>query len=129
MPSVLLQAHPADQSLCVYTQLKEHLQKTKLLRGTETKLFLSHAKPHHRASLDTISRWIRSVMAEAGVDVTTFEPLSTRAAAALKAKNASFPVKEILETADWSSERTLDRYYNKPFQKNGGFTTSVLTSD
>ena len=68
-------------------------------------------------------------MAEAGVDVTTFKPHSTRAAAASKAKNASVPVKEILDTAGWSSERTFDRFYNKPFQKNGGFATSVLTID
>ena len=78
------------------------------MRGTETKLFLSHAKPHHRDSRDTISRWIHSAIAEAGVDVTTFKPHSTRVAAASKAKNASVPVKEILDTAGWSSERTFD---------------------
>ena len=38
VPSVLLQ----DQSLCVFTHLKKYLQGTKPLRGTETKLFLSH---------------------------------------------------------------------------------------
>ena len=68
-------------------------------------------------------------MAEAGVDVATFKPHSTRAAAASKAKNASVPVKEILDTAGWSSERTFDCLYNEPFQKAGGFVTSVLTID
>ena len=72
VPSLLLQVYPADQSLCVFTNLKEYLQWTKLSRGNETKLFLSHAKPHRRAYRDTMSRWILSVMAEAGVDVTTF---------------------------------------------------------
>ena len=67
-------------------------------------------------------------MTEAGVDVTTFKPHSTRAAAASKAKNASAPMKEILDTAGWSSKRTFDRFYNKPSQ-NGGFATSVLTVD
>ena len=114
VPSELLQTYPADQSLCVFTHLKEYLQRTKLLRGNEKKLFLSHVKPHHRAPRYTISRWIHSVMAEAGVNVTTFKPHSTRAAAALKAKNSSVPVKEILDTAGWSSERTCDRFYNKP---------------
>ena len=33
-------------------------------------------------------------MAEAGVDVTTFKPHSTRAAAASKAKNSSVSMKE-----------------------------------
>ena len=129
MPSVLLQAYPVDQSLCVFTHMKEYLQRTKSLRGSETKLLLSHVKPHHRASKDTISRWIRSVMADAGIDVNTFKPHSTRAAAASKAKTVSVPIKEILDTAGWSSERTFDRFYNKPFQGNGGFATSVLNID
>ena len=68
-------------------------------------------------------------MAEAGVDVTTFKPHGTRAVAAWKAKNASVPLKEILDTAGWSSERTFDRFYNKPLEKNGSFATSVLTID
>ena len=49
MPSVLLQAYPVDQSLCVFTHMKEYLQRTKSLRGSETELLLSHVKPHHRA--------------------------------------------------------------------------------
>ena len=129
VPSVPLQAYRADQSLCVFTHLKEYLQTTKLLRGNETKLFLSHAKPHHHACRDTISRSIHSLMAEAGVDVTTFKPHSTRAAAASKAKNSSVSMKEILDIAAWSSERTFDRFYNKPVQKAGGFVTSVLAID
>ena len=68
-------------------------------------------------------------MAEAGVDVNTFKPHSTRAAAASKAKNASVPIQEILATAGWSSERTFDRFYNKPLQTKNGFATSVLTID
>ena len=68
-------------------------------------------------------------MAEAGVDVNTFKPHSTRAAAASKAKNAFVPIQEILATAGWSSERTFDRFYNKPLQTMNGFATSVLTID
>ena len=70
-------------------------------------------------------------MADTGVNVNTFKPHSTRAAAALKANNASVPIKEILvlDTAGWSSERTFDRFYNKPFQRTGSFATSVLTTD
>jgi len=67
-------------------------------------------------------------MADAGVVVNTFKPHSTRAAAASKAKNVSVPIKEILDTAGWSSERTFDRFY-KPFQGNGVFATSVLHID
>ena len=46
-----------------------------------------------------------------------------------KLKNASVPVKEILDTAGWASERTSDHFYSKPFQKKSGFATSVLIID
>ncbi|CAH3159239.1 unnamed protein product [Porites lobata] len=38
-PSVLLQAYPADLSLCVSTCLAEYLKRTQPLRGAESKLF------------------------------------------------------------------------------------------
>ena len=128
VPSVVLHAYPLDLSLCVFTHLKAYLERTTSLRGIETKLFVTHTKPHHQASRDTISRWIHSVMASAGIDINTFKPHSTRAAATSKAKSACIPIKEILETAGWSSERTFDRFYNKPSQETGDFATSVLNT-
>ena len=47
-PTVVLRAYPANPSLCVCTCLKEYLKRTKPLRGTETKLFVSFTKPHKR---------------------------------------------------------------------------------
>ena len=65
-------------------------------------------------------------MADSGVDVNTFKPHSIRAVAASKAKDVFVPVKD---TAGWSSERTFDSFHNKPFERNSGFTTSVLHID
>ena len=129
-PSIMLKAYPADQSLCVFTHMKEYLQRTKPLRGSETGLFLTLVKPYKHVSRDTISRWIRSVMKDAGVDVTQFKPHSTRAASTSKAKAAAVPIQEviltILKTAGWSSSRCFDRYYNKPVQTNS-FSEAVLS--
>ena len=44
-PLVILKAYPADSSLRVVTCLKEYLKRTKPLRGSETKLFISFIKP------------------------------------------------------------------------------------
>jgi len=125
VPSIMLQAYPADQSLCVVTHMKEYLQKTEPLRGTECKLLISFIKPYKRISRETISRWIRSVMAAAGVDVTMFKPHSTRAAATSKAKVASIPIQDILNTAGWSSSRSFDKFYDKPIQTTT-FASAVL---
>ena len=89
VPSVILKAYPSDPRLCVVTHLNAYKEKTKSLRGVENKLFISYVKPHKAVSKDTISRWIRTVMMNAGLDVTTFKPHSTRSAATSKATQAS----------------------------------------
>lgn len=128
VPSIMLHAYPVNQSLCVFTHMKEYLKKTESLRGTESKLLISFIKPHKRVSRETISRWIRSVMTAAGIDVTLFKPHSTRAAATSKAKVACIPIQDILNTAGWSSSRSFDKFYNKPIQTTM-FASAVLNID
>ena len=116
-PTVVLRAYPSNPSLCVCTCLKEYLDRTKPLRGTETKLFVSFTKPYKWVSRETLSMWIRTVVTSAGVgtiqyfinspqgvfrtNTAIFKPHSTRAAATSKAKTASVPIQEILKTAEW----------------------------
>ena len=57
-------------------------------------------------------------MTSAGVDTTIFKPHSTRAAATSKAKTASVPIQEILNTAEWSSSRCFDKFYDKPVESS-----------
>ena len=80
-------------------------------------------------SKDTISRWIRTVMMNAGLDVTTSKPHSTRSAATSKATQACVPIQDILKQAGWSNHRTFDRFYNKPVRKESSFAESVLKVD
>ena len=56
----------------VFNHLRTYINQTKPLRGNETKLFISYMKPHHRISRDTISRWIRQTMTNAGVDAQIY---------------------------------------------------------
>ena len=111
-PQLFWEHTQLNPSLCVCTCLKEYLKRTKPLRGTETKLFVSSTKPHKRVSRESLSRWIRTVMTSAGVDTTIFKPHSTRATATSKAKTASVPIQEILKTAGWSSSRCFDKFYD-----------------
>ena len=92
-----------------------------------TQLFISYVKSHRGVTKDTIVRWIRTVMLEAGLDVETFRPHSTRSAATSKAKQACVPIQDILKHAGWSNERTFDRFYNKPVvTQDNKFAESVL---
>ena len=81
--TVVLKPYLPDASLSVVKTLEEYmyLRRTEPLRGEETQLFISCNKPHKKVTKETISRWIKQVMLNSGIDISLFKPHSTRAAA------------------------------------------------
>ena len=67
-------------------------------------------------SKDTISRWLKSAMQLAGIDIGIFKPHSTRAAATSAAHRQGVPRADILSTAYGASQAVFARCYNKPLQ-------------
>ena len=49
---VKFSAYPHDRNLCVVNTCSVYLDKTKALCGSESRLFITHQKPHKRASRD-----------------------------------------------------------------------------
>ena len=99
------------------------------MRGSCSQLLLCHAKPNGPASKDTISRWLKQVMTDAGIDTSIFKPHSTRSAATSAAKVADVPLDEIMATAGWRSSSVFAVFYNKPLSTDKSFVNSVLGKD
>ena len=57
-----------DEDLCAAKVLKYYLMRTMKIRNGESKLLISYVKPHKSVSRDTISRWIKRVLFQSGVD-------------------------------------------------------------
>lgn len=126
-PVAELKAYPRDRRLCVIFVLKEYLKRTESIRQGQTKLFLSYVKPHGTVSKDTISRWLRTVMYNSGIDCNKFKVHSIRSAASSKAKLNFVPIDKIMSVAGWSNTKTFATYYNKPISTgNEEFSTAVL---
>ena len=113
-------AFPQNNKLCVVSVLKEYVRRTKDVRGSETKLLLSHQKPHKHVSKDTLARWLTVVLNKAGVDTQQFGAHSTRAASTSAAATCGVPVDVLLRAAGWSSESTFSRFYKKTPATNMG---------
>ena len=64
---IQLKAFPVDLRLCIENYVKAYIARTKNLRQT-------------KASMSTISRWVKTVFQLAGVNTKTFGEGSTRAA-------------------------------------------------
>ena len=71
---------------------------------------MSGKAPHKPVQTCTISKWIKSSLAAAGIDITVFSAHSTRSAFA---KSKGLTVSAIAKAAGWSNATTFARYYSK----------------
>ena len=110
---------PEDNSLCPVATLTEYMSRTEGLRKSasseETRLFISFIKPHKAVSTATVARWIKSVLAAAGIDTSVFKPHSVRGASVTHKYVQGVPVVDILRMADWSNEHTFRKFYLRDF--------------
>lgn len=125
-PVVQLYKYSVDSDICVYKTLEEYLKRTQSLRGTETRLILSYIKPYKPVTSTSISRWIRLVMKNSGIDVEKFGSHTTRSAVSSKVKQSGVPIADIMKVAGWSSDTTFSRFYDKPLEDNESFQRAAL---
>ncbi|KAJ8912378.1 hypothetical protein NQ315_014746 [Exocentrus adspersus] len=104
--------------LCVASTLEFYLEKTKLLRRDENHLILTHKKPHKVASAQSISRWIKEVLKQSGVDTNVFSAHSTRHATSSTAYRKGFSIDQIKNTIGWTSGSSVfQKFYNRELNK------------
>ena len=125
--TVEFKAYLNDSKLCVYRCLEIYFRKTQLLRGESTKLFVSCIKPYTPVSRSTFSRWVKSFLADAGIDTSTFKAHSTRAASSSAALAASTPLDCIMRTAGWQSAKTFATFYLRPIENDDHYGHNVLS--
>ena len=70
-------------------------------------------KPHAPISKDTVSRWLKTVLFEAGVETKIFTAHSTRAAKVSHDYYNGVNVEDILKQVGWSNNRTFEKFYKK----------------
>ena len=81
-------------------------------KGKPNQFFLSHMTglPVSKA---TISRWIKEVMALAGVDTSVFSPGSTRGASVSAAARRGASIEQLLGAGDWTNTGTFSKHYHR----------------
>ena len=120
---------PPDRGLCFCTYLKVYIERTKASHptnsGAKNPLFLSYIKPHGPVTSTTLARWVRSTLAQAGIDTTTFKAHSSRSASSSAAYEAEVALLDIMEAVDWSTVSTFTKFYHRPVCKSC-FANAVL---
>lgn len=112
--------------LCVYSLLKLYLKTTSDIRGDTTKLLLMIRKPHYAVTSQTVARWIKKVMTDAGIDTNIFSAHSTRSAATSAAKSVGMSLTSIMNAVGWSNSGTFHKFYHRTANSDN-FGLSVLS--
>ena len=116
--ALYLHAYRKDTAICVVEILKENINRTKNIRGKENYLLISFLKPYRRVGKQTISRWLRKVLFEAGIDTEVYKSHSTRSASVSKAKSKFVPADFILKVAGWTSSHCFKKFYDNAIRYN-----------
>ncbi|XP_063839262.1 uncharacterized protein LOC135088343 [Ostrinia nubilalis] len=113
--------------ICPATTLKDYILLTRHIREDNSgKLLLTFKPPHRPATTQTISRWVKQVLADSGIDISIFTAHSTRHAATSAASRAGSNIETIRKAAGWSNtSSTFARFYHRNIQDDGLFAKSV----
>ncbi|XP_050512905.1 uncharacterized protein LOC126888594 [Diabrotica virgifera virgifera] len=129
-PFLIIPFFDNDTNICVARTLVAYLERTRELRGSCQYLFITFKKPHHRATRQTIGRWLKNILRSSGIDTNTFSAHSTRHAATSAAARKGISFDTIRLAAGWSERsRTFATFYNRPLAPESSFARAVLSSD
>ena len=109
--------------------LEEYISRTAKIRHT-TQLWVGLVKPHKPIGKQTLSRWLKELLKNAGIDTSVFTGNSTRMASVSKANAMGVGLDTILKTAGWTSSSNFRKFYSRDTLKldEKDFAEAVLTS-
>lgn len=106
--------------ICVAHNLLIYLQRSSTFRGSVSRLLLTLKKPFSPASTQTLSKWIKWVLAESGIDTIEFSAHSTQHASTSTAFRNGVYLDVIYKTAGWlDSSKVFATHYNRPLRHEG----------
>lgn len=120
-----------DPNICVASTLLYYIEKTSSLRNPAlcNNLLITFKKPHHNATSQSISRWIKRIMRDSGIDTLSFTSHSTRHASTSTAHRKGIPLDIIRSAAGWSGRSTVfATFYKRPLRDSYAFAKAVFST-
>ena len=108
---ITLKPYEHDRSVCVVRNLKMYINKTKDLTNAGDMLLCSYVPPYRAIGTQTLARWTKTIMKDAGIDISIFKPHSTRGSSASKLAQMGTPLKEIMKKGCWTDQNTFKQFY------------------
>ena len=125
-PVLRLASYTKDKLLCVVDCLNLYIQKTTEYRKDD-QLLISYVSPHKPVCSQSVSRWLKSILDSAGVDVNVYKAHSFRHASTSKAALIGIDMNVIFAKAGWSKgSSTFAKFYHRPIDNSYKFSDAVL---
>ena len=108
---VTIKAYPGDTRVCAVETVRAYIARRRPL-SVEDQLLVTHRKPNNPASIDTVARWLKQVLALSGVNPSAFGAHSYRGASTSAARQVCIPIQKILARGQWASEHIWRSHYD-----------------
>lgn len=127
LPNIILRKFDKPQ-ICVVRTLLHYISRTKDVRKSSS-LFISYVT-YCKVTSSTLSRWLKTVLLKADINIDVFKGHSFRGASTSAAFASGCSLKDILATANWSSAKTFYKFYHKDIKQDTmkDFSTAVFNS-
>ena len=124
-PYVMKIEHFKDEELCLLHSLLFYIRVTRPLRKS-TRVFVSYVT-YNAVTTSTIARWLKSVLSLSGINTDYFKAHSYRGASVSAAFAKGCKLKDILSTADWTSDKNFRKFYLRESTGNVSYINSVFS--
>ena len=116
--------HYQEESLCAMHTLLCYIKRTAALRHSNS-VFISYVT-FNAVSTCTLARWLKNVLSLAGIDTMIYKAHSYRGASASAAYNKGCSIRDILKTADWTSDKNFRKFYCRNLDSGISYTKAVF---
>ena len=107
---LIIQHFPHEETLCLVKTLKDYLLRVRIIRPVHIKeVFILFREDSKKAQPRTVTRWVTTLLKEAGLDGYTIG--STRQAASSNAFRMGVNILTILKSAGWTNAKTFAKHY------------------
>lgn len=126
-PILKLSYYNQKREICPVHTVISYIKLTKHNRKEINDLIITCKRPYKKASTQTIGRWIKSTMKEAGIDTSIFSSHSTRHASTSAALRAGMTVDAIRKCAGWSRNSSVfAKFYNRPVLEDDNNISNLI---
>ena len=112
-PPIVFQHYPHGRHLCPLQTTKTYVTQRTLLAPQVGEFFITHRKPYHPASKDTLAQWVKDVLTLSGIDTSQYAAHSCSSATSSRAKMSGVPLEHILKYGQWKNTNTFVKFYDK----------------